>query len=114
MNRDAMWPGQIRRDPTGKFWICTDARQDYARWVRVTGNDKSSSVCGDSYAVQWEIVNESHQLPLPHGQARVSPAGVVWQKTMSGTEWTNTLDNQTVADDDVRDFRVIWTPEECK
>ena len=110
MNRDAMWPGQIRRDPTGKFWICTDARKDNARWVRVTGNDKSSSVCGDSYAAQWDIVNEAHQLPLPTGQARLSPTGVVWQKI--GTEWTNTLDNRKVADDSVYDFRVIWTPEE--
>lgn len=110
MNRDAMWPGQIRRDPTGEFWICTDAPENKARWVRVTGNDKSSSVCGDSYAAQWDIVNEAHQLPLPPGQVRVSPTGVVWQKI--GTEWTNTLDNRTVADDSVYDFRVIWTPEE--
>ena len=110
MNRDAMWPGQIRRDPTGKFWICTDARKDDARWVRVTGNDKGSSVCGDRYAQQWDIVNESSWLPLPPGQARVSPASVVWQKI--GTVWANALDNRKVADDSVRDFRVIWTPEE--
>ena len=110
MNRDAMWPGQIRRDPTGKFWICTDAPENKARWVRVTGNENSSSVCGDSYALKWDIVNESSWLPLPPGQARVSPAGVVWQKI--GTVWANALDNRKVADDSVYDFRVIWTPEE--
>ena len=111
MKRDAMWPGQIRRDPTGKFWICTDAPENKARWVRVTGNENSSSVCGDSYALRWDIVNESsYQLPLPPGQVRVSPTGVVWQK--NGTEWSSTFNNRTVADDYVRAFRVVWTPEE--
>ena len=53
MNHDAMWPGQIRRDGHGNFWICTDQPKTITRWNRVTGRGRKQPVYRGAEHVGW-------------------------------------------------------------
>ena len=117
MNHDAMWPGQIRHDGHGHLWICTDHPATSPRWNRVTGYARDYGATfrfseDDDTAILWDIVDKPIRPQLPVRQIRLGKDGTAWQKVYPGTEWTNTLDNRKVADDDVRDLQIIWTPED--
>lgn len=118
MNHDAMWPGQIRRDGHGHLWICTDQPKTIARWNRVTGyaSDRDSAQFrlseNDDAAILWDIEDEPIPPQLPVGQIRLGKDGTAWQKVYPGRAWTNTLVTMSLADYDVRDLQIIWTPED--
>lgn len=117
MNHDTMWPGQIRRDGHGNLWICTDRPKGLPRWDRVTGYtgpgaDQFLLSEDDDTAILWDIEDEPIRPQLPVGQIRLGKDGTAWQKVYPGTVWTNTLVTKSLADDDVRDLQIIWTPED--
>ena len=117
MNHDAMWPGQIRRDGHGNFWICTDQPKTITRWNRVTGWTRDYGATfrfseDDDTALLWDIEDEPIRPQLPVGQIRLGKDGTAWQKVYAGRLWTNTLVMMALAYDDVRDLQIIWTPED--